>query len=549
MNKGGNMATIQKFDTDLLTLKNQHLSPLKALVETQFYLNNVIQIESLQQAYDLAVDHPNVIVSDLDIKHPEKLGLEEGSKVLVYNNGARFGRAAKARRIVGYHDDKELRNIVLEAMHRDPYRPFYHAQAVVGLDEAFMVKAHLCINESQEGNLLSWLLNFQILNDEYKQRYEQSKNMDENDIYVYADSEWSHPDYPHGLAYFDPIHNVACILGMTYFGELKKGTLTLAWATAYRQDYVACHGGLKIFKKENHNYVASFFGLSGSGKSTLTHAQHDQKFDIEVLHDDAFIIDLDEGYSIALEPAYFDKTQDYPASHREQEYFLTVQNVGVTLNQENKKVLVTQDIRNGNGRTVKSRYSTPNRVDRIEEPINAIYWIMKDDSLPPLLKINDATLASAFGLTLATKRTSAEIGVFDPSALVIEPYANPFRVYDLNDDYKRFKELFDKGVDCFILNTGSYLDQDIPKEVTLQLIENEVNGHNDFKPFFNHQHIQVAHLDGFDIKNDQAAFDLLLSRLKTRIKFIKEHNLTHELDTIESEAMESLEALTQQLSI
>lgn len=543
------MATIQKYDTDSLTLENKHLSPLKALVETQFYLNNVVQIESLQQAYDLAVDHPNVIVSDLDIKHPEKLGLEEGSKVLVYNNGARFGRAAKARRIVGYHDDKELRNIVLEAMHRDPYRPFYHAQAVVGLDEEFMVKAHLCINESQEGNLLSWLLNFQILNDEYKQRYKNSKKMDENDIYVFADSEWSHPDYPHGLAYFDPIHNVACILGMTYFGELKKGTLTLAWATAYRQDYVACHGGLKIFKKEDDNYVASFFGLSGSGKSTLTHAQHDQKFDIEVLHDDAFIIDLDEGFSIALEPAYFDKTQDYPASHREQEYFLTVQNVGVTLNEENKKVLVTQDIRNGNGRTVKSRYSTPNRVDRIDDPINAIYWIMKDDSLPPLLKINDATLASAFGLTLATKRTSAEIGVFDPTALVIEPYANPFRVYDLNDDYKRFKALFDKGVDCFILNTGAYINQDIPKETTLQLIENEVNHQNNFKPFFNHKHIEVAHLDGFEIKNDQEALDLLLGRIKTRIKFIKEHNLTHELDTIESEAMESLETLTQQLSL
>ena len=62
-----------------------------------------------------------------------------------------------------------------------------------------------------------------------------------------------------------------------------------------------------------------------------------------------------------------------------------MQNCGVTLDENGRKVLVTEDIRNGNGRTVKSRFSTPNRVDRIDEAINAIFWIMKDDSLPPSL--------------------------------------------------------------------------------------------------------------------------------------------------------------------
>lgn len=543
------MATIHNYKTESINLDNKLFSPLKTLVETQFYLNNVVKIDSIQQAYELASEHPNVIVTDLEIKHPKKLGFDKGAKVLVDNNGSRFGRNAKARRIVGQHDDVELRKIVMDAFFKDPYRPFYHAEAVVGLDEEFMIKAHLCINESQEGNLLSWLLNFQIFNDEYKKRYKNSQLLEENDIYVYADSEWSHPDYPGGLAYFDPVHNVACILGMTYFGELKKGTLTLAWASAYRQGYVACHGGLKIFKQKKNNYVASFFGLSGSGKSTLTHAQHDGKFNIEVLHDDAFIIDLEKGFSIALEPAYFDKTQDYPASHREQEYFLTVQNVGVTLNEENKRVLVTQDLRNGNGRTVKSRFSTPNRVDRINEPINALYWIMKDDSLPPLLKINNATLASAFGLTLATKRTSAEIGVVDQNALVIEPYANPFRVYDLNDDYLRFKQLFEKEVDCFILNTGSYLGQDIPKEVTLGLIENEVNKVNQFSAFFNHPDIEVAHVDNIEFKNDQESLDLLIGRINTRIDFVNDHNNKNQDHQIESDALDILIEMKQKLHL
>lgn len=61
--------------------------------------------------------------------------------------------------------------------------------------------------------------------------------------------------------------------------------------------------------------MSPFFGLSGSGKSTLTHAKHEGKYAVEVLHDDAFIISLENGSSIALEPAYFDKTQDYPSDH------------------------------------------------------------------------------------------------------------------------------------------------------------------------------------------------------------------------------------------
>ena len=34
---------------------------------------------------------------------------------------------------------------------------------------------------------------------------------------------------------------------MKYFGEHKKGTLTLGWSIAQRQGYTACHGGQKRF--------------------------------------------------------------------------------------------------------------------------------------------------------------------------------------------------------------------------------------------------------------------------------------------------------------
>ena len=165
---------------------------------------------------------------------------------------------------------------------------------------------------------------------------------------------------------------------MRYFGEHKKGTLTLAWAIANRNGYASCHGGQKRYNlPSGKKFVAGVFGLSGSGKSTITHARHDDKYDITVLHDDAFVISTKDGSSVALEPAYFDKTQDYPLTSEDNKYLLTLQNNGATLDENGKVVVVTEDIRNGNGRAVKSNYGHPNRIDKFDEPVNAIFWLTK----------------------------------------------------------------------------------------------------------------------------------------------------------------------------
>ena len=121
--------------------------------------------------------------------------------------------------------------------------------------------------------------------------YEKSAPIEgEPDIFVFADPEWSNPDFPLGLSLFDPEHNVACVLGMRYFGELKKGTLTLAWGIAGRHGWCSCHGGQKRYNLPGgKKFVSAVFGLSGSGKSTITHAKHDNKYDVTVLHDDASV--------------------------------------------------------------------------------------------------------------------------------------------------------------------------------------------------------------------------------------------------------------------
>lgn len=102
---------------------------------------------------------------------------------------------------------------------------------------------------------------------------------------------------------------------------------------------------------------------------------------------------------------------------------------------------------------------------------------MKDDSLPPVVKLDNPTLAATFGVTLATKRSTAENVVnADRNSLVIEPFANPFRAYPLAEDYRDFKELFEKrNVSGYIVNTASYNGIDIDKEITLQILEDIAN--------------------------------------------------------------------------
>lgn len=506
---------------------------------------------TLKEAYELALEQPHTIVLDKEVAHAEELGLPKGAKILVDNGSSIVGRTARARKIYGKDslEDPKLLKVAMDAVYEASKRPFLEGEAIIGLDEEFMVRAHLLVPENQANNLYSWLINFQIFDEKYKERYENSTEYDENDVYIFSDPSWKHENYPDGLAYFDTNRNVAIILGLQYFGELKKGTLTLGWGTAARQGYAVAHGGLKRFVRDDEtSHVTAFFGLSGSGKSTLTHAKHDDKYDITVLHDDAFIIDQEDGSSIALEPSYFDKTNDYPTGYPEQDYFVTVQNVAVSKDTKGDRVLVTEDIRNGNGRTVKSRYSTPNRIDMVKEPIDAIYWIMKDDTLPPIMRIKDATVASAMGCTLVTKRSSAE-NVKNVGEVVVEPYANPFRVYPLVDDYQAFKALFNEGVECYIINTGKFLDKDIPPHVTLGSIENHVDDKDGFVPFDGIEEFEYLPIEGYEIPFDDPAYrKQLKANMEVRVKHLETTLAEKEApNDLPAEIAESIQKIVDQI--
>ena len=496
------MSTVEHF-TNSEELK-KIMSAARATITAPFFGNNVEEVKSVSEAYKLAKDSSGTVeLTGMPVYEPEKLGLPKGANQLLFNDGTVVGRCAAARKIVGEPgcDLGYLLPIIREAVYASRDKLMYKTEAVVGLDNDFMIKAHLLIPAGFENVMYSWMLNFQYINEEYAKMYSESKLYNEGDIYVFSDPDWTHPDFPYGLTFFDPEHNCACILGMRYFGEHKKGTLTLAWGSAARNGYASCHGGMKRYNLDGgKSFQVAVFGLSGSGKSTITHAKHGGKYDITVLHDDAFIINVEDKYTIALEPAYFDKTADYPIGCDDNKYILTQQNNGVIALEDGKLVSVTEDIRNGNGRAVKSKLWSPNRVDRIDQPINAIFWLMKDPTIPPVLKLSGAALGSAMGATLATKRSSAErlaAGV-DPNALVVEPYANPFRVYPLSVDYTRFKQLIEDGVDCYILNTGEFMGTKVQPKHTLGIIEAIVSGTANFHQWENFSDIQIMDIEGFD---------------------------------------------------
>jgi phosphoenolpyruvate carboxykinase (ATP) len=535
-------------------------SQFRTTIETAFYRNNVELVQTPSEAYKLALGSPGTIeLTGMPVYEPEKLGLPETANMLLFNDGAVYGRCAAARKISSDPGviQREYAGILREAVYESRSKTMYHGEAIIGLHEDFMVKAHMLIPKGQENILYSWMLNFQYINEYYSERYSRSVQIPDGDIWVYSDPEWKHPDHPLGLTFFDPEHNCAAILGMRYFGEHKKGTLTLAWGTAVRNGYAACHGGLKRYgKPDGNSYTAAFFGLSGSGKSTLTHAKHMDETEVKVLHDDAFIINIEKQSSIALEPSYFDKTADYPLGHEDNKYILTLQNNGAVLAKDGKIYPATADLRNGNGRAVKSKLWSKNRVDIVEDPIDSIFWLMKDPSLPPVIHVQDPVLAAAFGATLATKRTSAEhlAPGIDPDALVIEPYANPFRTYPLQRDYEKFKVLFCKGIQCYILNTGHFLDKKVEPKHTLGILEALISGTANFIPFGPGEEglpgISWMELSDFpDPWGDDSFADIFAARLRDRFDYLEKLKKNRGgVDQIDQEAQEKLAELLSSIS-
>jgi phosphoenolpyruvate carboxykinase (ATP) len=513
-------------------------SPWRAIMETALFANSVRKT-TMAELYELALTQPEAIATSEPMYRPEQFGLPGDARVLVSNDGRVVGRTARARLLVRNFDKAQsdkYQAMLREAVYQYNRRPGLHLEGIVGLHPDFMVKAHLISPESDAKNMLDWGMNFLPFMAPWSETYKKSRPIDEPDIIAFADPEWSHPEFPHGCVIIDESTNCIAILGLRYFGERKKGTLTLAWTIGVRHNMVACHGGIK---KIGAKRPVAVFGLSGSGKSSITNSldhegtlSGDEK--VTVIHDDAFLIDLENDVSVALEPSLFDKTDAVTFDDSILKYFYSAQNIGVTLMPDGSRKMVNEDIRNNNGRCIKSR-DMFRHAEHCERP-NMVIWLQKDTSLPPISKVKGSSLAVAMGASLSTMRAKGveNVDAKELEKLVIEPFANPFRVHPLLEDCEQFRKLFKMDCECYIMNTHAFgiHDEliDIPKELSLNIVTELVRGniewrewrtfHGLFIPRNGNELFGPDHDKKFKPRRTEGYLNFLRDRMQDRITFL-----------------------------
>ncbi|MDZ4182797.1 MAG: phosphoenolpyruvate carboxykinase (ATP) [Candidatus Cloacimonadaceae bacterium] len=456
----------------------KEMSPIRAIAETLMNDHKVRKID-IRQAYEMAKNQPGVAMTDLPV-YPEFVqlhGLPADAKVLCDCHGNIVGRTAKARRF--YHrlnpsQKNKLEGDFREAVWQMQHYPLIKAEAILGMDQDLMIKATFITTETDVVNLYNWLLNFAPY-EQLRAEYEASPKLPIQDIILIGFNEWTCDDPFYNnvgapqLALVDEKHNVIVNLGMRYFGERKKGTLTLAWTSGIRIGMAACHGGIKEidfgtcddarYHKLGKRSIA-FYGLSGTGKSSHTNSHDNAEtlpkgFSKVVLHDDAFQIDLENKLCRVWEPTLFDKTDSRPIDHPDWKYALALMN-HMIVEVDGKRQPIGLDVRNSNGRALLDRALLGKYVNRCAFP-KALVWLMKDSVLPPVIKLADKHLAIAMGAALMTQRNRAEnVAEEELNKLVFEPFANPFRVYELYKDVEAFLHVAESGADFYCFNSRGY---------------------------------------------------------------------------------------------
>ncbi len=456
----------------------KEMSPIRAIAETLMN-NHQVRKVNIKEAYELAKNQPGVTVSDMPM-YDEFIKLHDlpsDTRVLVDNHGNIVGRTAKARRF--YHrlngsQKNKLEGDFREAVWQMQHYPLIKAEAILGMDKDLMIKATFITTETDAANVYNWLLNFAPY-EQLKDQYEASPKLPIQDIILIAFNEWTCDDPFYNnvgapqLALVDEKHNVIANLGMRYFGERKKGTLTLAWTSGIRIGMAACHGGIKeidfgtcedsAFHGLGKRSIA-FYGLSGTGKSSHTNSADNggtlpKGFSKVVLHDDAFQIDLENQLCRVWEPTLFDKTDSRPLGHPDWKYALALMN-HLVVDIDGKRTPIGLDVRNSNGRALLDRALLGKYVNRCAFP-KALVWLMKDSVLPPVIKCTDKYLAIAMGAALMTQRNRAEnVTEEELNKLVFEPFANPFRVYELYRDVEAFLKVADNGAEFYCFNSRGY---------------------------------------------------------------------------------------------
>jgi phosphoenolpyruvate carboxykinase (ATP) len=391
-----------------------------------------------------------------------------------------------------------------------------------------MGKIHLIVPQQYAKLAFDLNLNFIRITPETEAIYARSKHLPISDIWLICHPEWVNPSWqawrnrvtPADTAQiardpepkrimmvFDTAYSTSYLLGARYFGEVKKACLTMIWDAAIKADIgMPIHGSSKtLFTRtsplppastektpsenaENTKKEAAeaplkpttfiTIGLSGSGKSTLGNDAHQGFLDpalgerSRIGNDDALIIlyqpnDPQHG-TIGLEDSCYNKSNDYtPGSI----YINTVQsaeNVMCYRDEHGKLSIIHQDVLCGNGRVQTARHLLPGADHQLDTPSpDFIALLMKDETLPPILRITNPQLMVSMYMCLTTRSSSAEnIPIAQMNQLRMVPGANPFNTWGMEREAEALEKLLQHiGCQGIVLNTGSFF---INQELHLQ---------------------------------------------------------------------------------
>jgi phosphoenolpyruvate carboxykinase (ATP) len=178
---------------------------------------------------------------------------------------------------------------------------------------------------------------------------------------------------------------------------------------------------------------------------------------------------------------------------------------------------------------------------------------MKDSVLPPVIKITDRYLAIALGAALMTQRNRAEnVAEEELKKLVFEPFANPFRVYELHKDVDAFLNVMDSGAEIYAFNSKGYWKESdevlekIPLQTSLTIQTAILTDQLEWEEWKTVPGTLIPTKESIDRlvtgyydrynpatrQNLEDYYEMLADRFKQRIDFLKESDVKDKPETL-----------------
>ena len=542
----------------------EYESRIRACSEVLLCSPRLLRNPPIAEVYDLALEGHWAIQTDTEMPANDLGFLPHQNRVIANYSGQDSGRSAWARRLVQGADQRTrdgYERIAREVTYRMLAQELVQKDVFVGKSERFMMRSSVLVPRSHAKLALDYEVNFVQVNEATSALFDRARRVGP-DIRVVVDPDWTPeqtrnalnepilPDLPRMMMLFDVEHNVAFLLGARYFGEVKKATLTLAWNSVVRSGLgCSLHGSSKLLRADPgggpRDVTFLTIGLSGSGKSTIGNDAHEGFLrpeageSVRLGNDDAIAVLFDSPITVGFEDGCFNKTDSYTEGSHYLDTVMTAENVLTWRDQEGRIRILHEDRFVGNGRCVTLRKALEGAEDEIDVPWPSyMTLIMKDATLPPMLRVEDTRLAASLFMSLATKPSAAEnIPVDQIGKLKMIPGANPFIVHSMQTEAETVRRMLETTrCGTLVFNTGEfYVDEegriDIPKELTLSFYPKLARGEVEWEPFL--PGLSMPRLgDEYDARyhpgrvKDRAGHRALLrARLVQRLAFLEKLGL------------------------